>query len=86
MSIHATFWDDETFIYDPYPYEELRKGGHLFFCEALGSDYIRVSLDEGPWDDKSCGHARVDISLEQLRSMRDAISEVLKCHDEFLLE
>src|SRR5438132_828765 len=78
MSIHATFFDCTAFEYKNYPYDDMKERGHVYLCEPLGSDYIRVSIDEGdPHELHQTNSARVDIHIDQLEAMGAAIQKLL---------
>lgn len=79
MSIHATFFDCQTYEYDSYPFEPLQRRGHMYFCQALGTDYVRVSLqDYNDSDTHSGNDVMVDIDYEQLADLGKAIGDIIK--------
>lgn len=72
MSIHSTFFHCVAHEYDPHPYYELPENGELYFCNALGTNYVRVSLDDSadPQEGKS---VVVDITVQQALALAHAI-------------
>lgn len=79
MSIHATFVDITPYRYDPYPYDPkaMVHEGHVFFCDALNTEFVRLSVCGG---NDCTSVVIVDLSHDQLQELHTKLSIFLENH------